>query len=160
MQLNRLQFFLLLVTFFVLPFIVYKFIWLSRSKATNGVMCFMGKAQEGQLVRVYPVIKFSSDGQDTVFFNGNDDLEFKRGDIVPVRFQKNDPTDARINRFAGIWVDSIINASVPLLILLITFLHPDIIPRKSKIVVGKKPFIKFVADNRKSKSDSSPGSCC
>ncbi len=117
MRFSRIQFFLLLVTFFVIPFIVYKVVWLSRSTVTNGTMCFMGKAQEGQLVRVYPVIKFSSDGTDTVFFNGNDDLQFKRGDIVPVRFKTVDPTDAKIDQFTGIWMDTIVSAAIPLIII-------------------------------------------
>ena len=144
MRFNRMQFFLLLITLFVVPFIVYKIVWLSRSTSTNGIMCFMGKAQEGQLVRVYPVIKFSSDGIDTVFFNGNDDLQFKRGDMVPVRFKISDPTDAKINQFTGIWMDTIVSAAIPLIIILIIFLHRDIIPKRSKIIIGKKPFVKFV----------------
>ena len=144
MRFNRMQFFLLLITLFVVPFIVYKIVWLSRSTSTNGIMCFMGKAQEGQLVRVYPVIKFSSDGIDTVFFNGNDDLQFKRGDMVPVRFKISDPTDAKINQFTGIWMDTIVSAAIPLIIILIIFLHRDIIPKRSKIIIGQKPFVKFV----------------
>jgi hypothetical protein len=144
MQLNRIQFFVLLIVLFVLPFFIYKLVWLSGSVATNGVMCFMGKQQNGQFVKTYPVIKFTSTGRDTIFFNGTDETLLKRGDSIPVRYQKTNPADARINDFTGIWLDTIIYAAVPFLFLLIIFLHPDIVPRQSNLVIGKRPIISMV----------------
>lgn len=144
MQLNRIQFFFLLIVLFVLPFFVYKFIWISGSAATNGVMCFMGKQQNGQFVKTYPVIKFTTTGRDTVFFNGTDETLLRRGDSIPVRYQKTNPADARINDFTGIWLDTIIYGAVPLLFLLIIFLHRDIVPWQSNVVIGKRPFISIV----------------
>jgi hypothetical protein len=144
MQLSRIQFFFLLNGLIVFPFFAYKLIWLSGSAATIGEMCFMGKQQNGQIVTNYPVIKFTGTGPGTIFFNGIDELQLKQGDAVPVRYQKNNPADARINTFTGIWLDTVIYAMIPFLFLLITFLHRGIVPRKSKIIVGIRPVIKVV----------------
>jgi hypothetical protein len=147
MAVSKMQFFFSLIVFFVFPFFVSKLVWLSGSAATTGVMCFMGKEQNGQFVKSYPVIKFTSTGKDTIFFNGTDELLLKRGDIIPVRYQKKDPADARINSLSGIWLDTIIYACIPFLFLLIIFLHRGIIPPKSKIFIGKRPFIQIVSGN-------------
>lgn len=107
-------------------------------------MCFMGKQQNGQFMKTYPVIKFSSTGSDTVFFNGTDELLLMPGEAVQVRFRKNEPADAKINSFTGLWLDTFIYAAVPFLFLMIVYLHKDIIPRRSEVVLGKKPFIKIL----------------
>jgi hypothetical protein len=36
----------------------------------------------------------------------------------------------------------------PGLFLLILFFHPDLVPKKSKIILGKKPFLKYVPDEK------------
>jgi hypothetical protein len=149
MQFSKTTFILLLAAIFVLPFFIGKLVWLYNSASATGAMCFMGKTQNGQFSSTYPVIKFSSNGKDTIFFNGNDGMECKRGDLIPVRFQKKNPADARVNEFTGIWVDTIVYAGIPFTILLIIFFHPDLIPRKSKIVIGKKPFIQLTVKAKK-----------
>ena len=149
MQLNRIQFLLILAAFFILPFFIYKIIWLVNSAPATGTMCFMGKSLNGQLSSTYPVIKLTSLTGDTIFFNGINEAIYQRGDRIPVRYQKNNPMDARINQFKGIWLDTIIYAMTPFIMLLIVFLHPDIIPRRSKIIIGKNPFIKMYAAIKK-----------
>jgi hypothetical protein len=144
MQFSKAAFILTLATLFVLPFVINRLVWLYHSVPATGTMCFMGKTLDGQFGSEYPVIKFSSNGKDTIFFKGNHGPQYNPGDIIPIRFQKNNPADARINKFTNIWVDTIIDIVVPAVFLLIVFLHPGIIPHKSKIVVGKKPFIRLV----------------
>ncbi|ULQ54636.1 hypothetical protein [Flavihumibacter fluvii] len=105
----------------------------------------MGKNISGQISSIYPVISFNA-GADTVWFNGEGDNEMMPGDTVPVRFQKNDIHDARINTFTGIWMDVIIIAGVPSLMLLLIYLHNGIFPKGTKFILGKKPFIQILAD--------------
>ena len=107
-------------------------------------MSFMGKRQAGQFVHVYPVIFFAI-ANDTVWFNGRDNMVFEEGDNVPVRYQKHRPSDARINLFTAIWGDTIVYGGIPLVILLIVFIHPAIIPYRAKIQLSsRKPFFKLV----------------
>ncbi|MEO5684413.1 MAG: DUF3592 domain-containing protein [Chitinophagaceae bacterium] len=135
---------MLLVILFVLPFFIYKAVWIIRAVPATGTMCFMGKSLNGQFSSEYPVIKFTSTGKDTVFFNGSEGIQLQPGQQVPLLYNKKNPATARVYTFKGLWVDTIINAVVPLVILFIVFLHPDLIPRRSKIIIGKKPFIQLV----------------
>lgn len=112
-----------------------------RSVSANGSMCFMGKTLNGQFSSTYPVIKFATPKGDTIFFNGLEQAEYQPGERVPIRYQKNNPNDARINGFAGIWQDTLIYALVPFVLLLMVLLHPEIIPRGASISIGSKPFI-------------------
>ncbi|MEP6750822.1 MAG: hypothetical protein ABJB86_24015 [Bacteroidota bacterium] len=148
MRFSKSTFILLLAVIFVLPFFIHRLIWLYNAVPSTGTMCFMGKSLNGQFSSEYPVIRFSSNGHDTVFFNGREGMEFTRAAVVPVLFQKKNPADARINFFSAIWMDTFINAAIPLVILIIVFLHPDLIPRRSIIIIGKKPLIQF-ADRAK-----------
>jgi len=144
MQFGKTTFMLILGALIVLPFFIYKMIWLYNSIPATGTMSFMGKTLNGQFSSEYPVIRFNTNGKNTVFFNGNEGAEFKVGELVSIRYQKNNFADARINQFTGIWLDTILYAIVPFTVLLVIFLHPGIIPRKSKIIVGKKPFIQII----------------
>lgn len=107
-------------------------------------MGFVGKTYTGQLVKVYSVISFVA-GRDTVWFNGNDNVLYKEGEPVPVRYERNNPTDARINIFGSVWGDTVVYAGIPLLILLIVFIHRGIIPRKARISLNaRKPFVQVI----------------
>jgi len=107
-------------------------------------MRFMGKEYAGQIVLEYPVISFVA-GKETIWFNGDDNLVFRRHQIVPVRFNKNNPTDAKIDIFVSIWSDTLIYASIALLIWLIVFIHPDIAPRRSVFqFLIRRPFIRLI----------------
>jgi hypothetical protein len=37
--------------------------------------------------------------KDTIWFNGRNDIIFNEGERVPVRYQKSDPADAKLNVF-------------------------------------------------------------
>ena len=146
MVLKRNQFFLLLFAIVIVPFLANKVIWLATSKQITGIMCFTGHGNFGSVLGIssYPVIGFKIN-KDSVFLKGNVNLDLKRGDIISVRYQKNNPSDALINNFVSIWAETLIYALFPVLILLVLFLMPErmdpIIPRKSKILLGKKPLI-------------------
>ena len=144
MTLLKWQFFFLLLCMLLLPFVIYKTVWLVASVPTQGTMCFMGKNLNGQFSSTYPVIKFRTEKGDTIFFNGLNEAEYKIGAQVPVRYQRTNPSDARINGFAAIWQDAIIYALVPVLVLLLVFVHPGIIQRQSKIIIGKKALVKVI----------------
>lgn len=105
---------------------------------------FTGKDYLGQLSREFAVIKFCV-GKDTVWFHSLDNQLFDKGEIVQVRYQESNPSDARVNTFAGLWVDTLIIASPFFLVVLIAYLHPDLVPRRSKIYLdNKSPFLRVV----------------
>lgn len=141
MTISRNKFLISLFFIILSPFLIQKIIWLARSEATTGTMGFTGKTYAGQIIKVYSVISFVAGG-DTVWFNGNDNVLYKEGEPVPVRYQRNHPADARINIFGSIWGDTIVYAGIPLIILLIVFIHPAIIPRKAYFIFNsRKPFL-------------------
>ncbi len=144
MILSKSRFFLLLVLVIAIPFLLYKMNWLLHSQKTSGIMSFKGKSITGQLVHEYSVLFFKV-GKDTVWFDGNDNIFYKEGESVPVRYQINDPQDARIDAFIPIWGDVLVYGGIPILILLVIFLHPQIIPLGSTIkLTTTKPFVEIV----------------
>ncbi|MFM9908301.1 MAG: hypothetical protein ACKVOW_03070 [Chitinophagaceae bacterium] len=144
MILSKSRFFLILVLLVAIPFLFYKMNWLLHSQKTSGTMSFKGKSITGQLVHEYSVLFFKV-GKDTVWFDGNDNIFFKEGESVPVRYQINDPQDARIDALIPIWGDVLVYGGIPILILLVIFLHPQIIPLGSTVKLSTiKPFIQIV----------------
>jgi hypothetical protein len=145
MILSRNAFFLLLFSLTILPLPIYKLIWLSSSREATGTMYFLGHGNLGSVLGIstYPVIWFKS-GKDTVYFNGNVNIFLKPGEQVSVRYQNGDPSDAKVNSFTCIWGDTLAYDLGPILIWLIIFFHPDLVPRNRKVLLGKKPWVKFV----------------
>ena len=139
---SRNQFFGLLLIIFIGPFLASKFIWLSTSALTTGTMRFTGHDNLGSVLGIstYPVIRFTR-GTDTIYFNGNVNIDLQKGEMIPVRYQKNNPSDAKVSTFVCIWGDTLAYGLLPLLVLVVLYLHPDI---KSSIHIGKKPFIMIV----------------
>ena len=145
MILKRRSFFTLLVILILLPVIAVKLWWLFSAKSAHAKMAFAGKEISGQLVRNYSVMFFSVTGKDTVFFNTGDQELYEPGQILPILYQPDEPSDARVNSFWSIWLDTIVIAGVLAVILLIVFLHPEIIPYRSKVqLLRKKPFIRIL----------------
>ena len=134
---------ILLAVLFVLPFIIYKLTWIASANRAIGTRAFMGKTLNSQFSSEYAVIRFTSNGQDTVFFNAAEGVSLQPYEQVPVLYYRNDLSGARVASFQGLWVDTVIYASIPLVILLIILLHQGIIPKNSIIEVGKKPFIRI-----------------
>jgi hypothetical protein len=148
MTISKNKFGLLLFFIFIFPFLLHKMIWLINSKKTTAEMCFMGRTLEVQGTSDHAVLRFTSGGKK-VFFNANFELDLKPGAIVYIRYQKNDPTDARVNSFTSIWLDTFLYIIPQLLILSILFFTPGkwdpLIPANAKIAFGRKPLIRIIA---------------
>ncbi len=141
MKIRRVYFIILLLIVFVLPFYLVNLIWLLRSEKTTGIASFIGKEYTGQLVHNYTVIAFEAN-HDTIIFNSTDNIFIEPGTKVPVRYLKNNPADARLADFSGLWAPSFFYSAMPLLIILILMVHRSLIPYKSSIRFSKKsPFI-------------------
>ena len=144
MIIRRTNFFLLVGIILITPFLIHNMVWLAGSAKTNGVMSFVGKRYSGQMVDTYSVIWFVA-GNDTIWFNGKNNILFKEGEEVPVRYQRNDPSDAKVNIFLSVWGNTVIYGGILVVVLLVIFLHPQIIPYRSKIRLNnKKPFVQIV----------------
>jgi Protein of unknown function (DUF3592) len=144
MLIRRSRFFLVLFGMLIIPLFVQKIIWLARSEKAIGTVGFTGKRYAGQMVYTYAVVSFMV-GKDTVWFNGRNDILFEEGERVPVRYLRKNPAEARLDVFLAIWGDTLVYGGIPVLILLIIFLHPQIVPRRSKIQLTTiRPFIMIV----------------
>ncbi len=120
-----------------LPIPVYKLIWLATSTETTGTMYFTGHGNLGSVLRIstYPVIWFK-EGRDTIFF-GNVNIPLKEGEKVSIRYQKNNPGEAKINMFSCIWGDSLAYAIGPFLFFGLYFFILIWYPRNQKSSWGK-----------------------
>ena len=145
MLISRNAFFLLLFALINLPIPLYKLSWLVTSRETTGTMYFTGHGNLGSVLGVstYPVVWFKA-GKDTIYFNGNVNIPLKEGEKVPVLYQKNNPSDAKINIFSCIWGDSMAYAMGPFLIFWVIFFHPDLVPKKAKVMLGRGSVVRFV----------------
>jgi hypothetical protein len=145
MILSRNSFFLLLFALINLPIPLYKLFWLAGTKETTGTMYFNGHGNLGSVLGIssYPVIWFKA-AKDTIYFNGNVNIPLKPDEHVSVRYQRSNPSDAKVNTFTCIWGDTLAYELGPFLIFWIIFLHPDLVPKRSKIILEKKKGIKFI----------------
>jgi len=149
MLFRRNIFFLLLLGIFVLPFTGCKLYWLACSKQTTGIMCFTGHTLTTLGISSHPVILFNV-GKDSIFFNGNSNLDLAPGSPVSVRYQKDNPSDARVNNAISIWGDTLAWSLFPFLVLVVLYLTPSrldpLIPRDSDIRLdGRAPFIHILS---------------
>ncbi|MFT3935135.1 MAG: hypothetical protein QM726_16020 [Chitinophagaceae bacterium] len=141
---NKLQLCLLTMFIATLPFTGYTVWWLANSNKVMGDMWYIGKSYTGQLVHEYSAVRYIV-GNDTFHLNTSDNIIFKTGQQVPVRYQKSNHHNARVDMFAEIWGDAVVYGGELALMVLIVFLHPGIIPRKSKIkLAGTRPFVSIV----------------
>ncbi|RYF86538.1 MAG: DUF3592 domain-containing protein [Chitinophagaceae bacterium] len=114
-----------------------------QSKKATGKVEGIGSASGISLGRdTYALVSFST-GKDTVYFQGKDD-DYQQSDIVPLRYQPKNPEDARIATFHSLWGNTIAYIGAPLLFLTIFFFAKDLVPHRSKILIGKKPFFKVI----------------
>lgn len=145
MVFTRTTFFVLLVLLLLMPVIGSRLWWLASARKARATTAFAGKEISGQLVRNYSVMMFSVSGSDTVFFNTGNEEIYQPGSVLPILYQPKDPTNARVNRFWSIWMDSIVIGGVLASIWLIVFLHPAIVPYRSKVeVLLRRPFIRII----------------
>jgi hypothetical protein len=146
MIMHRTTFFLALFGLLLIPLLVPRMLWLLHAEKTMGIMAFETRGTAGdQLPLTYSLIYFSH-GKDTIWFNGAPGLGLKTGQFVPVRYQPGNPADAKIDLFIALWGDILVFGGVPFVMLLAIFLHPDVIPRRSRVrLTWKRPFIFILA---------------
>ncbi|HVU54500.1 MAG TPA: hypothetical protein VHD83_05565 [Puia sp.] len=160
MLLSRNSFFLLLLCVFVLPQTGYKLYWLARSQRTIGVFCFTGHTLTSLGTSSHPVILFTI-GKDSIFFNGNSNVAVTPGSPVPVRYRKDNPTEARLDNTLSIWGDTLAWSLYPFLVLLVLYLTParldPLIPHGAGIRLdGRKPFIHIITQQTRANEYSLP----
>lgn len=137
-------FFLLLFTPIVLPNVL----WLLRSQKTTGTVEGIGAASGISLGSdTYALVGFTTP-RDTVYFQGKDD-GYKKGDVVPLRYQPKQPEDAKVAAFWSLWGNTIAYCGVPLIFWCICFFAPDIVPKGHRVRVGGKPFLKVLPPVRR-----------
>jgi hypothetical protein len=139
MELTRNQFFLICIAILIGIFFAYKLVWVITARKTVGEVIMTGHGNLGSALGLstYQVIKFQAK-LDTVVFNSEFDLGLQSGEKVHVLYHRDNPGAAKTNSFTSIWVDSIIYSVGPLLVLIVIFVTPDLIPKKSKIVIGMR----------------------
>ncbi|HEV3327470.1 MAG TPA: DUF3592 domain-containing protein [Puia sp.] len=142
---SKTTLFLVLFTLFAAPFVTSRTIWLIHSQKAEGFMAFEGMGYAGdQITLSYSVLYFKH-GQDKIWLNSSGNLHLAPGTQVTVRYQAGDPSDARVDTFIQLWGDTLVYGGIPLLILIAVFLHPEVIPRRSKVrLTWKRPFIKLI----------------
>jgi len=143
--LGKIKFFGWVAFLVAAPFWVFRAVWLARSVRVMGVYSFAGMGEAGEQVRLDYSVCWFPVGKDTVWFNGLGNLPFRPGDAIPVRYQADDPGDARVDIFAAIWGDTVVNSGVPLFMLLAIFLHPKVVPWGRKVEVRwRRPHLRVV----------------
>jgi len=103
----------------------------------------MGSAGE-QIKLSYSFVYFTY-GNQKIWFEGPGHMDLKEGTIVPIRYQVNDPADAKVDTFFGLWADTVVYCGEPFVMLIFIFLHRGIFPPGSRIrLMFKKPFLQIV----------------
>jgi hypothetical protein len=90
-----------------------------------------------------------ADGQERVCFTAPCGLPYKEGDSVTVRYLAGDWKSARVDCLIGLWGDILVYGGIPGIILLISFLHPEVVPWGSKVRLSRKrPYISLWSTHR------------
>ena len=148
MTLGRNAFFLTLLFICITPFIIWKLVWLSKTSVTNGKVWFTGHTIElDGSISSHLVILFLT-GKDSIKFEAPASLQLKEGQPVSVRYEKANPTTARLDLPLRIWGDTIVYSLWPLIVLIVIYLIPDsmdpLFPRKSKLRVSKQNLFEII----------------
>ena len=138
MTIGKIPFFLTLFLVIAIPFVLPRLAWIARSRTMMGVMGFQGRGTAGeQIPLTYSYVYYQPDTA-LIYFAGPPGLRYQHGDPVPVRYLPDKVTDARVNTFLGLWGDVLVYAGIPEFILLICFLHGQLVPWGSRIKLGVK----------------------
>ena len=145
MIIRKTTLFISIFLLYATPIVLPRIIWLSHSRKTTGVFSFEGMGSAGERIKLsYSFIYFMY-GNQKIWFEGPGNMHLKEGSMVTIRYQANNPTDAKVDGFYGLWADAAVYGGEPLLMLICIFLHPGILPPKSKIhITLKKPFLTIV----------------
>lgn len=145
MVIRRNTFFLLLAVTYIVAVGSPKLIWFLRSEKTIGIFAFQGGGSALDQFPERSSFIYFYYGNDTVWFKSLPGLGLPERSPIPVRFQKNNPQDAKIDNFRSIWLPTIVYGALPFLVLIVAFFHPEIVPWRSRVVlIPRKPFIKVI----------------
>lgn len=145
MIMHRTKFFLVLISLLVIPLVGYRVIWLLRSQKVNGIFSFESRGNALEQIRFPQSEIYYKNGNDTIWLKGPGGLKLKPGATVIIRYIASDPSNARLDNFKSIWGATVVYGGIPFLILIVIFLHPEIIPYRSKVAISlKKPFVRVV----------------
>ena len=145
MVIRQITLFVSIVALYVTPVVVPRIIWLSRSQKTKGVFSFEGMGSAGEQIKLSYCFVYFMYGNQKIWFEGPGHMDLKEGTIIPVRYQKNNPADAKVDTFLGLWADAAVYCGEPFVMLILIFLNRGIFPRGSRIrLMFKKPFIQIV----------------
>ena len=146
METSKHIFFAVLVIIVAGPWWAVRALWVMRSAKTQGIMEFVGNGSAGDQVKLdYSVISFKM-GEKKIWFNGLGNLAYKPGHPIPIRYRPDNPYDARVDIFAGIWGDVLVYSGIPVFLLLIMFLHRKVVPWGSRVrLTGRRPFIQLIS---------------
>ena len=137
MSVSRTKLFIFILAVFFLPLIAVKLIWIARSIPTQGIYSFKGMGHAlDQMRPSYTVLYFKHAG-DTIWFHGPPMPDVQPGEIIPVRYQPNDPTDVRVATMIGLWGGMPFYCGLILCVLLVIFFTKDVFPRGSNIRLMK-----------------------
>ena len=142
MIISKIPFFLVLFFSLTIPMVAPRLIWIAETRRTTGWMDYEGAASAGDMLS-YSHIYYRV-GRKTIWFNATGGLKRKHDEPMPVRYLPDDLTNARIGDFLGLWGDLLVYGGIPELILLISFLHPDVMPWGSRLrLTLKRPYIRL-----------------
>lgn len=144
MILTRKQFFVLGILVLVAPWFIYKALWIATSTKTNGIVLYNKEVYLRSMPQSCPIIQFKTNNE-VIEFAGDYNLSFKEGDSIAVRYHTSSPENAKAAVFVSLWMNTIVYASIPLLVWLILFIAPGIIPKNSRVVFSKRKWITFIA---------------
>ena len=149
MEISKPLFFAALVVMVAGPFWAVRTLWVMRSVQVRGVFAFAGNGMAGDQVKAdYSVISFRV-GEKEIWFNGLGNIRYRRDQPVLIRYQPDNPYDARVDIFEGIWGDTLVYSGIPAFMLLVAFLHPSVVPWGSRVrLTVKRPFLRILPSKR------------
>lgn len=145
MLVNRTVFFATLSLILIAVLAFGKIRWLLNSQKTEAIFVMEERGNALEQIRITHSILYFKLGKDTIRFKGPLNLHAETGDKIPARYNTANPSDARVMTFFGMWGETLAYGGLPLLVLLVCALHPQIVPYDSKLrLSGRKPFIQIV----------------
>ncbi len=145
MVIHRNTFFLFLALIYIAAVAGPKLAWYIGTETTTGIFSFQGRGNALEQLPESASFIYFKYGNQQIWFKARGWLGLKENTLVPVRFKTNNPQDARIDNFTGIWLSTMIYGSLPFIVLVVAFVHPQIVPWRSRIVlIPGKPFIKVI----------------
>jgi hypothetical protein len=144
MLIGKIPFFLILFLILTIPLVTPRLIWIARSRTAVGRMGFEGRGTAGEPIPLTYSNLYYQPVKERIWFTAPPGMGYKEGDRVPVRYLPASMTDARVDSFIGLWGDILVYGGIPAFILLICFVHPEVVPWNSRLLLTlKSPYIRL-----------------